>query len=55
MLCPFICVRVVTRGLYPKLVKETVHKNLKTLTKTGFDNFIIQVIDLSVNNTYDLV
>ena len=43
MLSPFICIRVVTRGLYPNLVKKTVKANHETLLKTGLENFIIQV------------
>jgi egghead protein (zeste-white 4 protein) len=44
LLAPFICVRVVTRGVYPKLVKETVSKNLQTLADVGVENFVIQVV-----------
>ena len=44
MLSPFICIRVVTRGLYPNLVKKTVNANHSTLLTAGLENFIIQVI-----------
>ena len=43
MLSPYICIRVVTRGLYPNLVKKTVRANHNTLLATGLENFIIQV------------
>ena len=43
LLSPFVCVRVVTRGLYPNLVKKTVKTNLNTLLDAGLENFIIQV------------
>ena len=43
MLSPYICIRVVTRGLYPNLVKKTVKANHNTLLNTGLENFIIQV------------
>ena len=33
LLAPLICVRVVTRGRYKALVRETVRKNMATLTK----------------------
>ncbi len=44
LLAPFICVRVVTRGLYPKLVRETVGKNIATLAKAGVENYLVQVV-----------
>ena len=43
LLAPFICFRVVTRGLYPNLVKKTVRENLNTLLDAGMENFTIQV------------
>ena len=43
MLAPYICIRVVTRGLYPNLVKKTVRANHSTLLEVGLENFIIQV------------
>jgi len=42
LISPSICVRVVTRGLYPNLVKENVRKNMKTLNNVGVDQYIIQ-------------
>jgi len=44
LLSPFVCVRVVTRGLYPNLVKKTVKTNLNTLLNSGLENFVIQVV-----------
>ena len=43
LLAPFICVRVVTRGIYPNLVKKTVRQNLNTLLDVGLENFTVQV------------
>ena len=43
LLAPFICVRVVTRGIYPNLVKKTVRQNLNTLLDAGLENFTVQV------------
>ena len=45
LLAPFICVRVVTRGIYPNLVKKTVRQNLNTLLDAGLENFTVQVSD----------
>jgi egghead protein (zeste-white 4 protein) len=44
LLAPFVCIRVVTRGLYPKLVRDTVAKNIETLTKAGLENYMVQVV-----------
>lgn len=52
LLAPFICIRVVTRGLYPNLVKKTVRTNLNTLLDAGLENFTIQVVtDNPINLT----
>jgi len=44
LLAPFICVRVVTRGLYPNLVKKTVRTNMNTLIQSNIENFVVQVV-----------
>jgi len=44
LLAPFICVRVVTRGLYPNLVKKTVKTNINTLLDANIENFVVQVV-----------
>lgn len=44
LLSPFVCIRVVTRGIYPNLVKKTVRENMNTLLNVGLENFVIQVI-----------
>ena len=55
LLAPFMCIRVVTRGLYPNLVKKTVKQNLNTLLDAGLDNFIIQVTtDYNPNEEYGM-
>ncbi len=40
----FFIVRVVTRGLYPRLVQKTVSRNLETLESVGCENFAIEVV-----------
>ncbi|XP_050297691.1 beta-1,4-mannosyltransferase egh-like isoform X2 [Anthonomus grandis grandis] len=44
LLSPLICIRVVTRGDYPELVKRNVERNLKTCLATGLENFYIEVV-----------
>lgn len=39
---PFFVVRVVTRGLYPKLVERNLKQNLETLYSLGCENFAIE-------------
>jgi egghead protein (zeste-white 4 protein) len=41
---PFLFFRVVTRGLYPDLVKTNVERNIKTCYKVGLDNFKFEVV-----------
>lgn len=40
----FICIRVVTRGLYPDLVRRNVEKNLKICADFGLDRYVIEVV-----------
>lgn len=50
LLAPFICIRVVTRGDYPELVKTNVMRNMNTCIDTGLENFLIEVVtDKPVN------
>lgn len=50
LLAPFICIRVVTRGDYPELVKTNVMRNMNTCLDTGLENFLIEVVtDKAVN------
>ncbi|KAG7203838.1 hypothetical protein KM043_013849, partial [Ampulex compressa] len=44
LLAPFICIRIVTRGDYPQLVKENVNRNLNRCTEAGLENFQIEVV-----------
>ncbi|XP_015124932.1 beta-1,4-mannosyltransferase egh [Diachasma alloeum] len=44
LLAPFICIRVVTRGDYPQLVKTNVRRNLNKCTEAGLENFQIEVV-----------
>ena len=43
-LTSFICVRMVTRGLYPRLVRRNVKKHLDTMRAVGVENFIVEVV-----------
>lgn len=44
LLAPFICVRTVTRGDFPELVKNNVTRNMNTCMACGLENFIIEVV-----------
>ncbi|KAF4527922.1 hypothetical protein B566_EDAN016584 [Ephemera danica] len=44
ILAPFICIRVVTRGDYPNLVRRNVVRNLARCTNAGLKNFMIEVV-----------
>ncbi|KAI8127833.1 beta-1,4-mannosyltransferase egh [Lucilia cuprina] len=50
LLAPFMCIRVVTRGDFPELVKTNVLRNMNTCLDTGLENFLIEVVtDKAVN------
>lgn len=44
ILAPFICIRVVTRGDYPQLVRTNVLRNLNRCLDSGLENFLIEVV-----------
>lgn len=44
LLAPFICIRIVTRGDYPQLVKANVNRNMNKCLETGLENFQIEVV-----------
>ena len=44
LLAPFICIRVVTRGDYPHLVKTNVNRNMNKCIEAGLENFQIEVV-----------
>ncbi|XP_064607930.1 beta-1,4-mannosyltransferase egh-like [Liolophura sinensis] len=44
LLAPFICFRVVTRGLFPELVQQNVEKNRETCLKSGLAKFMFEVV-----------
>ncbi|KAI1731818.1 glycosyl transferase family group 2 domain-containing protein [Ditylenchus destructor] len=44
LLAPFVCFRVVTKGDYPKLVKNNVETNLKICFEAGLENFIFEIV-----------
>ncbi|GMS92289.1 hypothetical protein PENTCL1PPCAC_14464 [Pristionchus entomophagus] len=41
---PFVCFRVVTRGLYPKLVKDNLALNIDTCKRAGIVNYCFEVV-----------
>lgn len=52
LLAPFICIRVVTRGDFPQLVRANVTRNMNKCTEAGLENFLIEVVtDKAVNLT----
>lgn len=44
ILAPFISIRIVTRGDYPKLVRTNVMRNMNTCLDAGLENFVIEVV-----------
>ncbi|KAH7954056.1 hypothetical protein HPB49_015257 [Dermacentor silvarum] len=44
LLAPFICIRVVTRGDYPDLVRTNVARNIETCAEVGLENFIVEIV-----------
>lgn len=51
LLAPFLCLRVVTRGDYPDLVRQNVNRNLTTCLRVGLEKFMIEVV---TDKTIDL-
>lgn len=50
LLAPFICIRVVTRGGFPKLVRDNVTRNMNVCSSVGMENFMIEVVtDKAIN------
>lgn len=41
---PIICIRTVTRGNFPQLVRENVVKNMAKCTEAGMENFLMEVV-----------
>ena len=51
---PFICFRVVTKGTYPKLVKEITQQNVELCRKIGLKSFKFEIVtDNPINVRYD--
>lgn len=44
LLTPLICIRIVTRGDFPQLVRENVARNMARCIEAGLDNFVIEVV-----------
>jgi egghead protein (zeste-white 4 protein) len=40
----FICFRVVTKGIYPNLVKKNVERNINICSSIGLFNFIFEIV-----------
>ncbi|XP_050417566.2 beta-1,4-mannosyltransferase egh [Patella vulgata] len=40
----FMCFRVVTRGLYPQLVKTSLQRNIDICMKLGLSNYVFEVV-----------
>lgn len=50
LLGPFLCFRVVTKGLYPELVNENMKLNLQVCRNVGLHNYIFEVVtDIPIN------
>lgn len=50
LLAPFICIRIVTRGDFPKLVRDNVTRNMNKCIDVGMENFMIEVVtDKAIN------
>lgn len=44
LLAPFICIRIVTRGDFPNLVKCNVQRNMNICLDVGLENFMVEVV-----------
>lgn len=44
LLAPLICIRTVTRGDFPELVRNNVNRNMNTCLDVGLDNFMMEVV-----------
>ncbi|KFD51302.1 hypothetical protein M514_07902 [Trichuris suis] len=44
LLAPFICIRVVTRGEFPRLVERNIEHNMETCLRSGLEHFIFEVV-----------
>ncbi|KAL8573424.1 hypothetical protein ACOMHN_032439 [Nucella lapillus] len=44
LLGPFLCFRVVTRGLFPHLVRENIERNLSVCNNVDLQNFLFEVV-----------
>ncbi|GMS92913.1 hypothetical protein PENTCL1PPCAC_15088, partial [Pristionchus entomophagus] len=51
LLAPLVCFRVVTRGLYRRLVKDNIFLNMETCKNLGLTNFMFEVV---TDNRLDL-
>ena len=44
LLGPFFCFRVVTRGLFPQLVRDNIERNLEVCNNVDLQNFLFEVV-----------
>ncbi|XP_041357752.1 beta-1,4-mannosyltransferase egh-like [Gigantopelta aegis] len=50
LLIPFVCFRVVTRGLFPELVKDNIDRNIGLCETVGLQHFMFEVVtDMPIN------
>ena len=43
-LAPFLCIRIVTRGLYPTLICQNIKNHLAVANRVGLENFVVEVV-----------
>lgn len=44
LVVPFICIRTVTRGDFPDLIRGNVMRNIETCIEAGLQNFLFEVV-----------
>jgi len=44
LLAPFVCIRVVTRGDFPALIRANLARNLATAARVNMENFYVEVV-----------
>ncbi|RXG67520.1 Beta-1,4-mannosyltransferase egh [Armadillidium vulgare] len=44
LLAPFICIRVVTRGDFPDLVRQNIQRNIATCQRVGLEKFMMEIV-----------
>ena len=44
LVVPFICIRTVTRGDFPDLIRRNVMRNIETCIEAGLQNYLFEVV-----------